>query len=286
MKRRTFGISMFAAAWGVAAPQVMRPVRPIRFAMWNIAGAAEGYHGRGREGIAAWLRENAVDVCVMQEVDRYSRQSDYVDFPDYFAKATGFDAYYAQSSVEPPTEPGRMARQYGNLILSRWPLTERRVVNLRGPRTADDPLWGQDNRIGLIARARGVYWATTHLSYIENFVPHAIPATQALNLRLHLDEVVPEGAPLVLGGDLNSSFESPNLADMRAHLRGHTRDVGPTWPLDYTQPLQDPRFTLDHIFTRAVRVEHVRREEWPELSDHAAVLADIIPETRELALSL
>ncbi len=278
MNRRDFSLSL-CAAFSLAAPQIARAsVKPISFATWNIACGAEKYHGRGFEGIAEFINENAIDVCVMQEVDRHARTSGYLNFPNYFFKQTGLYPFYAPASIEPLREGESRRREYGNLILSRWPLMQTHVVNLKEPYQANDPEWGVDNRIGLIARSHGICWATTHLSYIPGFHPHPIPKTQADNLWWHLSELVPGNMPLVLGGDFNSPPGSPNLASLDANLHCETKDLPPTWPLDYTQAVQNPTMTLDHIFTRAIRAEKVRTIPLEELSDHAVVMADIIPD--------
>lgn len=58
----------------------------MKFATWNIACGADGYYGKARENIAQWILDHKIDICVMQETDRFAERSDFIDFPAFFSE--------------------------------------------------------------------------------------------------------------------------------------------------------------------------------------------------------
>ena len=264
---------------------------PLRVATWNIACAAPLYHGRGLPGICRWLKDDNIDICLMQEVDRYAKTSHYIDYPDYFQKATGYHAFYAPSSIEKPHEPGKPPREYGNCIVSRWPMKEKHIVPLTAPLAPEGRAeWGWDTRIALIAcldTPRGDVWvATTHLTYIHQWQPDPIPEFQVKNLMHHINRLVPPDAPLVVGGDFNCDLDSPNMAALNSAMACLTANAPPTWPVDYNKPGAPQTVRLDHIFARAAKGRYEGTYVYEDLSDHAVVVAEIEPKRRRQTTSM
>lgn len=255
------------------------------FATWNMACACPGYHGRGLEGILKWINENDIDFFAAQEVDRFGKKSGGYDFPRYMADKTGMQPYYVRANDGKHVEiPGQPPREYGNLILSRFPLTQTFSTFLHtGPHhpAPEIKTWGQDKRVVLFANAvtdsGELLIGAVHLSNTtDSGESHVIRDYQARNLSEFLDKIDPAGTkPVSLGGDFNIAADAPELVPLYRVLECSTKNAGPTWPLDHTKPVQKMTEPLDHIFTRAVRVSNVRRYADPALSDHAAVIADI-----------
>jgi endonuclease/exonuclease/phosphatase family metal-dependent hydrolase len=137
-----------------------------------------------------------------------------------------------------------------------------------------------DKRIGLIARtkidSRDVWFATTHLSATINNTTDIIRHYQCLNLVHHFNRLVPDkNTPIILGGDMNTPGDAPELSPLHNALTWQTQSVGPTWPLDDTKPQQKMINPLDHIFTRAVKAGQPEKFALEKLSDHAVVVIDL-----------
>ncbi len=286
MSRRTFGALLGASALTAGCANFNlseEETRTVRFATWNIAAAAPLYFGRGLRGVTKWIVENDMDICALQEVDRFAKTSNYVDFPAYMAGETGFHTFYGHSSLEPPHAPGRPRRHYGNLLLSRFPMPETLAVFLdEGPHAPENlPEWGTDKRRALFAKVAvpgQEFWiATTHLSNTVSPDTHIVRKYQAMNLMHHFNEHVSARVPFVIGGDFNTAAASHEMMPFYNNgLASHTGSIGPTFPLDHRLAEQNMQTSIDHIFSRAVRVGNVRKHAFPELSDHAGVSADII----------
>lgn len=252
----------------------------LRFATWNLAAAAPLYHGRGLPEAAQWIRDNGIDVCSLQETDRFAKTSGMIDFPAYLAAETGFDTVYGASSIgTAPQVEGYPARQYGNCLISRFPMVEKYVLPLvkDQPHKAGVPEWGRDNRVAVAARivpdGRGLLIAGTHLSAFPEARP--VRAAQVLNL---LDQFkrVAGNLPIILGGDMNCEADAYSLGPLRKEMVCLTADIGPTWPLYPDRDASSMQVTLDHIFTRAVAAAGpVRVYPMPKISDHALVVVDL-----------
>lgn len=274
-----------AGATALAAPFVLRNAAApaLRFGTWNIACAAPQYFGRPLPQIAQYIKDNAIDICVMQEVDRAARTSDFVDFPRRLTEMTGYHAIYAPASIEMPHEPGRPPREYGNAIISRFPILEHHDYDLNKPAEPERLFeWGTDNRTVLMAKiaapgARPLWIATTHLSATVTESTYIARKFQCRNILHMLNAHAANEDSVILGGDFNSEPASQEMDILQEHFQNATRHIGPTWPLDYNLPEQKPATSIDHILTRHARAVNVRKHILPRLSDHALVTADIRP---------
>jgi endonuclease/exonuclease/phosphatase family metal-dependent hydrolase len=215
-----------------------------------------------------------VDVLGLQEVDRAQPRSGEADLAAVAAEALGALEYRFAPTLH--GVPGTWveadvpdAPAYGVALLSRYPVTEWRVVPLpRLPR--DVPLVvGRPRRLvvvrdeprtALLARVAGphgpVSVVTTHLSFI--------PGWNLVQLR-HLVRSLRDDAPLVVTGDLNLGVRRARLG---SGLRGLVR--GRTFPAD------GPRRQIDHLLGRGVAAS-APRVHHPPLSDHCALSATVVP---------
>jgi len=97
----------------------------MRLLSWNIH---KGIGGRDRryslERIIACIEAENPDLVCLQEVDRHVRRSDHHDQPRLLAR------YFRCHAIFQPTVA--VARGgYGNLVLSRWPVSSRHRITLR-----------------------------------------------------------------------------------------------------------------------------------------------------------
>lgn len=111
---------LFAACTAGAAPE---PVA-VRLVCWNI------HHGRGLDDrvdpdrIAAELRALGADLVCLQEVDVGVQRSGRLDLPRELGARLGFHAAFGKNI-------DFQGGDYGNAVLSRWPIAEQRNHHYR-----------------------------------------------------------------------------------------------------------------------------------------------------------
>jgi endonuclease/exonuclease/phosphatase family metal-dependent hydrolase len=221
--------------------------------------------------IADLLKHHRPDVVALQEVDRNWLRSGGSDQPAVFAHLLGMYACYGANLNLPPDLPGNRNREYGNLILSRFPIANCR--NLPLPKSSPDA----EQRGLLLARIqvddRPIQLANTHL--------HTKPEDRLLQAQAIHEALRGNDAPLILMGDMNARPGDPELAYLLSTLRdawqlagegaGFTIPASPTAParsrLDYI--LLHPRFVVESI---AVDTRPVARM----ASDHYPVAATVL----------
>jgi endonuclease/exonuclease/phosphatase family metal-dependent hydrolase len=239
----------------------------LRFMTFNIQ---HGMGGDGRVDLARTgqvIRDAGADVVGLQEVDRhYGTRSGFADQAGWLAGALGMHVVYGANRDRDPARRGGERRQFGNAILSAFPIADWENIHL--PRSG-----GHEQR-GLL-RARidvdGVSWQVyaTHLQ-------HDDPAERLIQARAarHL-----LGTPerTVLVGDLNAQPTTPEV-------RALTDVLVDTWEAagdgpGHTSASPTPSQRIDYILrscdtgTRAVAV--LTSAPASIASDHLPVVADI-----------
>ncbi|MBU0801258.1 MAG: endonuclease/exonuclease/phosphatase family protein [Alphaproteobacteria bacterium] len=284
MTRRQFTFNSIAAGAAIGTAPLLtacaRTPVSLRVATWNLASAAPKYFGSGLKDAALWIKDNGIDICAMQETDRHARTSNYIDFAKFLEDATGFEAFYGAASIEQPHEPGRPPREYGNLLLSRFPMVEKHMLNLGGPREPERlHEWGTDNRVVLFAKiqpnGQDCWIGATHLSATVTDSTYIARKFQNRNLLHHMNAVAGPRTPVILGGDFNTAPDSEEMQILYRELTNHTRNVGYTWPLDHTQPQQNPSTSIDHILGRHTTATNPRKHDFEKISDHSVVVVDL-----------
>jgi endonuclease/exonuclease/phosphatase family metal-dependent hydrolase len=224
---------------------------PLTIATYNIHGAV-GTDGRlAPQRIADVLREIDADVIALQEVPLGGSR-----LPSVLAllqQATGFHA------VEGPTEDGP-ERRYGNAVLSRYPITDSRNIDLsfgsrepRGALDADIDCHGHPLRV-----------IATHLGLR--------PAERRHQIRLLLQAFDTDRMPVILTGDLNEWFV------WGRPLRWLVSHFDPV-PAPPTFPSRFPVFALDRLWIsprhRLVQVKVHATPLARLASDHLPLIAHI-----------
>ena len=89
-----------------------------------------------------------------------------------------------------------------------------------------------------------------------------------------LREVDAVPGPLILAGDFNTPRDATPMAPLRAAMTHAFAQAGEGF--DLTWPAPFPVMTIDHIWLRGWRAVAVRTD-WTHLSDHALLVADLVP---------
>ncbi|MEZ6137476.1 MAG: alkaline phosphatase D family protein [Pirellulaceae bacterium] len=235
---------------------------PVRFRLlsYNIHHA-EGVDGKlNLERIAQVIKESEADVIALQEVDRNVPRSDNVDQPQRLAELLRMHVAFGDN-IE--LEGG----QYGNAVLSRFPLQE--VKNHPLP-----PVNGGEQRgvlqveFELPSKVRATLFAT-HFDHRPNDEQRIASAKLINELRASV------ATPLVLlAGDLNATMASSAMNELDAVWRTSSLMEQPTIPVNkperqidfimHARPFMDSTFVL-HALSTTVLAEATA-------SDHRAIL--------------
>jgi endonuclease/exonuclease/phosphatase family metal-dependent hydrolase len=199
----------------------------LRLATWNVHGLV-GSDGRwGPDRVIDVLSEIGPDLVALQEVD--ARPCNGSDPHPLDVIAENLDA----TAVAGPTL-GTPGNDYGNAVLSRFPIIEKHRHDLSRPGV--EPRGAVDVRVRLDARV--LRFVAVHLG-----LRRAERVAQVQRLVADL-QPLSEGADIVaVAGDLNAWW--PRAREARIIERA----VGPS-PEPRTFPSRRPLFRLDRIFIR------------------------------------
>ena len=230
----------------------------IRVLTYNI------HHGEGRDEridlprIAAVIKRARPDLVALQEVDVKTKRSGGVDQAAELARLTGMHVAFGRAIDH---EGG----QYGNAILSRWPLREAKTHAL--PHRPE-----REARCVVVAAARpggglpDLLLASTHLQNGRKAVADRTAQTRRIN------ELLAGRGPLpvVLAGDLNTIPGSPTMKLLAEQWENAAGASPPA-----TCPADAPRWPIDHVLLHPAgrwRTLEVVVLKAPDASDPAPLL--------------
>jgi len=239
------------------------PRQRLRVMTWNI------HHGRGLDGvvdldrIADVIRKQDIDIVALQEVDRGTKRTDGLDMPRELGKRLGADWRFGKNI-------DFQGGDYGNAILSRWPIASSSNIHYRMLRE------GEQRGVLKVAILEGdalfEVWAT-HLDYRPD------PAERLLNVEQLRAELDATRAPVLLMGDFNATPDSPTHRALTeafddawdgAETGAAEDDAGATYPA------AAPTKRIDWIVTSSRHgLRPLRRWVVPtDASDHCGVVAE------------
>ena len=228
----------------------------VRVLTYNI------HHGEGMDGkidlarIAGVIKRLEPDVVALQEVDVKTTRSQDVDQAAELGRLTGMHVAFGKAM-------DYAGGQYGEAILSRWPLEEVQVLAL--PYATDcEPRCLLAARIQRSDGGPAFVFAGTHLEHAQA----TVRLCQAGKLSPKLAYV--QEMPVILAGDLNDGPESMPMSVLRRHWTSATSSSSlPTFPAD------QPRVAVDHVLYRPEshwQVLETQVVDEPLASDHRPLL--------------
>ncbi|WP_153722823.1 endonuclease/exonuclease/phosphatase family protein [Sporosarcina cascadiensis] len=253
-------------------------VHSLRVMSFNIA------HGMGMDGrvdlrrTAEVIENSGADIIGLQEVDNhFSERSGFTNQVADLARWLGMNYSYGANVIEPPLLPGLPARQYGNALLSRFPIkyTKNHLYTKASSFSEDPELRGLlESTIDLGGTFLSFF--NTHLSLGEK--------EQRENLKQLLAITNDSVFPAVITGDFNLSPEHPQLSEFRkAYTDSFSRtgmETAYTFPAYYEDVRSAvtaiPASRIDYIFTDQSTI--IEKTEVLETSaaDHLPIIADLL----------
>ncbi|MBK1829634.1 endonuclease/exonuclease/phosphatase family protein [Verrucomicrobiaceae bacterium R5-34] len=218
------------------------------------------HHGAGMDGaldlkrIAEVIKKQKPDIVALQEVDKHVPRSGKVDQAAELAKLLGM--HYAFGKCI-----DLQGGEYGNAILSKYPIRDTFIHPLPGPGEPRAVL-----EVILNVKGKKLSFASVHLDWKENDtrVAQISAMEKVLSLRNY---------PVIIAGDFNAK---PDSEAMR--LLATTWSLTPKSGARLTMPANDPDKEIDYIAYRgfeSVKASCLVLEE--ELaSDHRPLIGVIL----------
>jgi endonuclease/exonuclease/phosphatase family metal-dependent hydrolase len=231
------------------------------------------HHGQGSDGvldlarIARVIRASGADIAGLQEVDRnFAQRSDWTDQAAELAQLLDCHvAYAANIDLEPP-EPGKPRAQFGNAVLSRYPIARSENTHLfRSP--------GEEQR-GLLHAEVNMPGVLLHV-YVAHLA--ASSETDRVQQARQIMQLINDNDPAVLLGDFNARPQTPEIRTLKAGLTDTWTAAHGDGPL---APHPDPRAArIDYIFTsQRLSATWTRfSTDDPAASDHLPVVSQLAP---------
>ena len=237
-----------------AAAQTNSPkVQQLRVLCYNI------HHGRGvddrvdLERLAKVINDCHPDLVALQEVDNRTQRSGGVDQTAELAKLTGMHAQFARQ-----IDFG--GGQYGQALLSRWPLSDLRIHWLPGEPKREQRMVAT---CSVQLPGKQLLFGTTHLHH--NNAEFRLRQARAITESL---QDLP--ATIILAGDLNAQPEHSPVVEL---LKSWTVVRSATDLLTF--PAIEPIKQIDYIFYRPsdrLRVVSSQVIDEASASDHRPLL--------------
>ncbi len=212
--------------------------------------------GRAARELSLAARFRRPDLILLQEMDPAGSAA--------IARDLGFHHVYAPAAVH-----SHHGRQFGQAILSPWPLRDAEIVHL--PHT--HPVNGQ-RRIALLATA-DVAGREVRVGSVHTETALLAASLRAEQVVTALDAFADWDGPAVIGGDFNT-VTAANVRDLARLGRsaGFDRldDYGPT--ADWTAGgVRLASFTLDHVLSRGLDLHTAPATRMTRASDHRPLWA-------------
>ncbi len=231
------------------------------------------HHGKGIDGklnlerIAKVIEDSKADIIGLNEVDRYfSRRSGNIDQLGWLSERLGMNQAFGETiSLKSSMETGAKVKQYGNALLSRFPIVfQNNHVFDVSPRKIEGRAL-LEVHLDIYGQPLTIF--ATHLSLN--------PFKQNKQADLIIKKIVDDHQPVILVGDLNMRTGTKTWKK----LSGTVMDVcniASKAPC-YTFPSFRPKIQLDYIFVsqnfNIISVQVIKQI--PTASDHLPLHATL-----------
>lgn len=254
------------------------PIVSIKVMSFNIA------HGLGMDGkvdlerTASVIEDSCAGIVALQEVDRhFSERSSFDDQVDWLSKRLGMYAAFGANLDIEPESPDMPRSQYGNVILSKYPI---KYVENHLLQQVITPFGHNEQRgvLEAVIEIKGTYISiyNAHLAFKDE------------ELKVSISELLQIAGnrryPRIIAGDFNAA---PDHAEMKKMKHEFTdvflkmkRGDAYTYPAPYhnedTGESLKPVTRIDYIFMdNELDVAQTALME-TAVSDHLPILADLI----------
>ena len=215
------------------------------------------------ENTAEVIRKIGAETVVLNEVDKKTGRTGFVDQPAYLADKAGYPSVIFGRACM------RHGGEYGNVVMSQFPLEKIALLDL--PSNSYEP------RSALVVKVlapQPYYVVATHLTFEDT------PEMEAVRVKA-IDKIIDfieekQIEPVVLIGDLNTFPTGPVIARLRERNFTVINDIAPeelSWPADQPSMLLD--YMAFYPADAAKIIDHKVQSE-DKVSDHRPVTSTIV----------
>ena len=211
------------------------------------------------DNIVNYIRDNNIDICVLNEVDvnnSRSKNADHAEYkasgynqPKYIAEKLGYDYAFVAALDgyigHTPADRSNGSARYGNAIISRYPIVgevKYKVVQLKSYQVSGNyerriVMWAEINVNGTPLTVVGSHFGLN-------------PDEKDEITRVVREEVLPTiSTPTLLMGDFNMQPSTRNIRRLdNASVNGHDMVMAGYDDLTFTQGSGTPTQRIDYIF--------------------------------------
>ena len=215
---------------------------------------------------ATAIEQGKVDIAGLQEVDRnFSSRSGFLDQAKWLSKRLGMHMAYGPNLIDRGAGGARPKREYGNAILSRYPIVSSQNHDLSAVEVHPEEFEPRGMLEAVIeVEGRRFSFYNTHLSLIDEEVDRSLTEIIAITS----DNPLPQ----LLVGDFNAAPSTSHIQRFSKHFY-NAFGSGP-YPDTYKKQ-GDHGQKIDYIFHDA-HFEAI--EAWAiasEASDHVPIVAKL-----------
>ena len=189
------------------------------------------YSGRkmGIDKIADVINKENPDIVSLQEIERNTKINPW-DTPKKLSELTGMKYYYFVHALDIPS-----GGDYGNLILSKYPICEEKSFKLSALKKGD--YIRSFGYVKVSKEGKEFYFATTHLDHKYEDAARLLQINEILS---HVEQL---DLPIILGGDLNSRRGSATMDAFQRYFTVNCLSDGAPW----TVPAPHPTYACDWL---------------------------------------
>ncbi len=256
----------------------MWPPGSIRIVDWNIN------RGLKLSGIVEFLSSAPADIILLQECDVNARRTHRLNIAQEIARRLQMNYVFGREFQELTQGSGDSPAYHGQATLSRWPLSNARIINFKKQSSFWRPRWFLPDIEPLQERIGGRMALVTDMNAggrtVVGYNFHLESRGDDRLRRSQLDECLDDarrysaGVPLVLAGDFNMDVSRTTAAGAIKQARFQNAFSGqPTTPGSFFERGRP----IDWIFTRGpVRGDWSRVHSLVSASDHYPLSVQLV----------
>ncbi|WP_041625177.1 endonuclease/exonuclease/phosphatase family protein [Stackebrandtia nassauensis] len=276
MVKRLLPTLLLLAAFTFTVTPAQAHDRPttLRVATYNIHAGAGSDNVFDVDRTAEAIASLDASVISLQEVDvHWHSRSQWRDLATELATTLDMHIFFGPIYSLDPTTPGAPRREFGNAILSSYPIVDAKNheitrLSTQVPNPVPEPMPGFPE-VEIDVNGTPVHVYSTHLDYRPD---PAVRQAQVADMRriMRCDH----GEPQLLLGDFNAPPEAPELRPLWRKLSDVWAKSGQPDP-GYTYPASAPDRRIDYI--AASKRFKVKSAATPTTlaSDHLPVVAEL-----------